>query len=258
MQKPRELTFSHQGKEILVNPDAIILALGGASWPQTGSNANWVGILSDHGITITPLSAANCGWEVAWPAPLLEEAEGLPLKNLLVKAGDKTRHGELVITRHGLEGGPVYHLGPDIRQLKQAHITIDFKPDTSHAELVSRMGKVKRNFIREAARRWRLDPATRSILKHMPDRGPWKSAEQLAHEVKNCHIKLIRPRPLAEAISSAGGISWTELDDSLMLKNLPGIFVAGEMIDWEAPTGGYLMQACFASAAHAAKNAMNT
>ena len=256
-KKPNQLTFVHQGKEISVTPDATILALGGASWPQTGSTASWVNILNEHDISSTPLCSANCGWEVAWPAPILEEAEGLPLKNLSVSSGESSRHGELVITRDGLEGGPLYHLGPHIRQQQAAHITIDFKPSLGHTELVTRMGKVKRNFVREARRRWNLDPASCSILKHMPERGPWQSVEQLAREVKNCYIPLTGPRPIAEAISSAGGICWEEIDDSLMLKKIPHVYVAGEMMDWEAPTGGYLLQACFATAAHAAKHAIH-
>ena len=255
-KKPNQLTFSHQGTEVSAKPDATILALGGASWPQTGSTASWVDILKDHDISITPLTSANCGWQVTWPSALLKEAEGLPLKNLLVSSGNSSRHGELVITRDGLEGGPIYHLGPYIRQQQDPHVVIDFKPSLSHTELVSRMGKVKRNFVREARRRWNLDPATCAILKHMPDRGPWQSVEQLAREVKNCSIPLTGPRPIAEAISSAGGVSWAELDHCLMLKKTPSLYVAGEMIDWEAPTGGYLMQACLATAAHAAKNAM--
>ena len=236
--------------------DATILALGGASWPQTGSTASWVDILEGHDISTTPLTSANCGWEVAWPTPLLEEAEGLPLKNLLVSSGNSARHGELVITRQGLEGGPIYHMGPSIRQQPEAHIIIDFKPDTSHEDLISRMGKVKRNFVREARRRWKLDPGTCAILKFMPDRGPWQSAEELAREVKHCRIPLTGPRPIAEAISSAGGICWDEVDHSLMLRKTPSLYVAGEMMDWEAPTGGYLMQACFATAAYAARNAV--
>ena len=255
--KPNQLTFSHQGREISIQPDATIIALGGASWPQTGSTASWVDILKSHDISTTPLSSANCGWEVAWPAAILEDAEGLPLKNLSVSSGEGSRHGELVITCDGLEGSPIYHLGPHIRQQSQAHIIIDFKPSLNHTELVSRMGRVKRNFVREARRRWNLDPATCSILKHMPDRGPWQSVEQLAHEVKNCRIPLTGPRPIAEAISSAGGICWQEIDHNLMLKKTPTVYVAGEMIDWEAPTGGYLMQGCFATAAYAANKALH-
>ncbi|MDC0088379.1 NAD(P)/FAD-dependent oxidoreductase, partial [Akkermansiaceae bacterium] len=112
----------------------------------------------------------------------------------------------------------------------------------------------------EARRRWKLDPATCSLLKHLPDRGPWKSSEQLAREVKNCRIPLVEPRPIEEAISSAGGVCWSALDGNLMLKKLSHVYVAGEMIDWEAPTGGYLLQACFATgsyAAHAALHSLN-
>lgn len=252
----QHILFEHGEKTISTSYEAVILALGGASWPQTGSTGTWTQILKQHHINITPLSAANCGWEVDWPMALLADAEGLPLKNLLLKAADSSRRGELVITRYGLEGGPIYRLGPAIRNMEKPHIVIDFKPDMTTEELVTRMGSVKRNYVREARRRWKLDPATCAILKYMPDRGPWKSTEQLAGEIKNCHIPLTRPRPLEEAISSAGGISWSELDKNLMIKKLPGVFAAGEMIDWEAPTGGYLLQACFATGRHAGKAAL--
>jgi uncharacterized flavoprotein (TIGR03862 family) len=253
-----ELVFNHQGNAVSYQHDAVILALGGASWPQTGSTGQWTNILANAGIQITPLSPANCGWETNWPATLLDEAEGLPMKNLEVRSGASTRRGELVITRYGLEGGPIYRLGPAIRSHESPHVIIDFKPDLSQKELITRMGAVKRNFVREARRRWKLDPATCALLKHLPNRGPWKTVEQLAHEVKNCHIPLTGPRPIEEAISSAGGICWKELDQHLMLKKLPGIYVAGEMIDWEAPTGGYLLQACFATGTHAGQAASSS
>ena len=251
----RECLFNYRGMTVSHPHHAVILALGGASWPQTGSNGQWTSILAQAGIQITPLSPANCGWETNWPAVLLSEAEGLPMKNLELRSGTSTRRGELVITRYGIEGGPIYKLGPDIRSHQSPHVIIDFKPDLSQNELISRMGSVKRNFVREARRRWKLDPATCALLKHLPNRGPWKTVEQLAHEVKNCHIPLTQPRPIQEAISSAGGICWKELDQELMLKKLPGIYAAGEMIDWEAPTGGYLLQACFATGSHAGKAA---
>ncbi len=243
-------TFEYEGQHLSTQHHTTILALGGASWPQTGSDGKWTSILESHGIEIMRLQAANCGWEVDWPEGILREAEGLPMKNLLISAGAHKRHGELVITQYGLEGGPIYRLGPAIRSQENPEIIIDFKPDVSHQELVNKMGNVKKNFIREARRRWKLDPATCAILKLMPNRGPWKTTAQLAQEVKNCRIPLTRPRPLNEAISSAGGISWHELDDNLMLNKLPGVYVAGEMIDWEAPTGGYLLQACFATGSY--------
>lgn len=250
-----QLIFRHGDQTVTRQHHSVILALGGASWPQTGSNGHWTEILSQHDIDVTPLTPANCGWETDWPELLLNEAEGLPLKNLSLAAGDASRRGELVITRYGLEGGPIYRLGPAIRSLPEPHVIIDFKPEMTIDDLITRMGAVKRNFIREARRRWKLDPATCAILKHLPDRGPWKSTEQLAREVKHCHIPLTRPRPIAEAISSAGGICWHELDKGLMIKKLPGVFVAGEMIDWEAPTGGYLLQACFATGTRAGRAA---
>lgn len=251
------LSFRHGDQNAVCKPNAVILALGGASWPQTGSTGSWAKILTENGIDITPLSAANCGWEVEWPSALLEEAEGLPLKNLLLIAGESSRRGELMITRYGLEGGPLYRLGPAIRMMASPEVVIDFKPDQSIEELVARMGRVKRNFVREARRRWNLDSATGSLLKHLPDRGPWKSPEQLAREIKHCRVPLTHSRPVAEAISSAGGVSWQEIDENLMLIKRPGTFVAGEMVDWEAPTGGYLLQACFATGTHAGNAALH-
>lgn len=232
---------------------AVVLALGGASWPATGSDGSWVEILSGHHIGVDTLTPANCGWEVGWPDAVLEEAEGMPIKNTRLTAGSTSCHGELVVTRYGLEGAPIYRLGPQLREMDSPFLTVDFKPDVTHGKLVERMGRVKRNFVREARRRWKLDAATCSLLKHLPDRGPWTSAGQLAAEVKACHIPLLHPRPIGEAISSAGGIRWNELTDGLMLKKLPGVFAAGEMLNWEAPTGGYLMQACFASGKWAGK-----
>jgi len=252
-----EMIFTHLGNTVSYRHGAVILALGGASWPQTGSDGSWTNILADKGIEINPLTPANCGWETQWPPSVIAEAEGLPMKNLVVHAGNTSIHGELMLTRYGLEGGPIYRLGPLIRAQKNPYIIIDFKHDLSEQELITRLGNVRRNYVREARRRWKLDPATCALLKFLPNRGPWKSPSQLAHEVKHCHIPLTRPRPIAEAISSAGGIAWTELDPHLMLKNLPGIFVAGEMIHWDAPTGGYLLQASLSTATHAARSAVN-
>ena len=251
------LLFRYGDGQFSTQHERVILALGGASWPKTGSTGHWVSFLEARGVSINPLIAANCGWEVDWPSEILEEVEGKPLKNLNLIVGDENRRGELVITQYGLEGGPIYHLGPNLRSMDSPEIMIDFKPDLTAQELIARFGKVKRNFVREAKRRWKLDTATTSILKHLPNRGPWESAEQLAHEVKHCRIPLERPRPVAEAISSAGGIRWEELDENLMLRKLPGVFVAGEMIDWEAPTGGYLLQACFATGTRVGKAVLN-
>jgi uncharacterized flavoprotein (TIGR03862 family) len=254
----KTLLLEHEETTLRQEFDAAILALGGGSWPKSGSNGSWVSILEEAGVRVAILRASNCGWESNWPAALLEDAEGLPLKNLRLTAGEASRLGELVITRYGLEGGPIYRLGPALRTMSEPHVVVDFKPTQTRDELIARMGKVRRNFVREAGRRLNLDAGTRALLKHLPGRGPWKSAEQIVGELKACRIDLTRPRPLAEAISTAGGVAWSELDDHLMLKLLPGVYVAGEMIDWDAPTGGHLLQACFATGTHAARAASGT
>ena len=242
-----EITLSLEldGAALTRKHDAVILALGGASWPTTGSDGKWVEMLESLGISISPLASANCGWETDWPKELLEEPERLPLKNMLVSCGDAQRQGELVITRYGLEGGPIYRLGPAIRQQAAPHITLDLKPTFTTEQLVKKMESAKRDFLKEAKQRWKLSPAALAILKHL--HGPFEDAESLAQCVKHCRIPLTRPRPIEEAISSAGGVQWPELNSNFSLKAQPNIFLAGEMLDWEAPTGGFLLQAAFAT-----------
>lgn len=238
--------------------DAVILALGGGSWPSTGSTGEWVKIFAKHNINITPLTSANSGWEVNWNHQLIEQAEGLPLKNITASASNKTAVGELVITKYGLEGGPIYKLGPAIRELEKPEINIDFKPTHTTEQLIAKMESAKTNLTKEAKTRWKLNPAAQALLN---DRFPEHSdptLADLAKTIKKFNIPLTRPRPIEEAISSAGGIQWNELDDNLMLKKLPHVYCAGEMIDWEAPTGGYLLQACFATGDWAAKATLKT
>jgi uncharacterized flavoprotein (TIGR03862 family) len=240
----------------IVAPQATILALGGGSWPETGSGGGWVSALEKHGIAVAPLRPANCGWEVAWPAEVLAKAEGAPLKNIALRAGNEQARGELVITRYGLEGGAIYQLGAALRAMVHPALEIDFKPDLDAAALRAKLGPARRNWLAEATQRWKLAPAAAAILGHHPDAANWTTAEAWITAVKSCRVALTGPRPLAEAISSAGGVRWSELDVHLMLRKLPGVFVAGEMIDWEAPTGGYLMQGCFATGAHAARGVL--
>jgi uncharacterized flavoprotein (TIGR03862 family) len=233
--------------------DAVILALGGGSWAKTGSDGGWTSIFGNLGIAHHPLAPANCGWEHAWPLAVLAAAEGKPLKNLHVRAGEMTAIGELMLTRYGLEGGAIYQLGSALRTMPEPAIAIDFKPTFTHHQLVTKMQSVRRDFLAEAHSRWKLSEPAHAILS----RKTWSDADSLAREAKNCVIPLTRPRPLDEAISSAGGVCWREMDERLMLKKLPGIFLAGEMIDWEAPTGGYLMQGCFATGTRAARSAVD-
>ncbi len=249
----RKLEFATPDGPTTHEADAVILALGGGSWPGTGSDGGWTAILENRGVTVSPLTPSNCGWEVDWSPALLAAAEGQPLKNITARAGDLDAHGELLITRYGLEGGIIYQLGPALRENPQ--LTIDLKPTVPVEQLVRKLGLLRGNFVNEARSRWRLSEAAFALLSHLVE--PPESAEALAQMAKALPITLVRPRPLAEAISTAGGVAWAELDENLMLTKLPGIFCAGEMIDWEAPTGGYLMQGCFASATYAAGSAIN-
>ncbi len=246
--RPHQLEFSN-GRVVVA--DAVILALGGGSWPQTGSDGAWAPLIAALGIPCQPLVPANCGWRHPWPTRVLAAAEGMPLKNISASANGSTATGELLITRYGIEGGAIYQLGRALRAMPHPAMAIDFKPTFSHARLVAKMESVRRDFLDAARTRWRLSGAAHAILA----RQPWHDADSLAREAKHCLLPLEGPQPLAEAISSAGGVGWHGLDESLMLRTCPGVFVAGEMIDWEAPTGGYLIQGCFATGTRAGKAA---
>ncbi len=242
---PLALHFANPDGVIEIAAEAAVLALGGGSWPETGSDGAWLPILGRLGVATTPLAPANCGWEIPWPPAVLTAAEGQPLKSIVVHAGQSEARGELLVTRYGLEGGALYQLGASLRAMTAPDIAIDFKPTFTVEQLVAKMGPITRNFPAEARQRLRLGTAAAAILEHL--HGPWKSAAAFCADAKTCRIALTGPRPLAEAISSAGGVRWSEVDPDLMLRRVPGVFIAGEMLDWEAPTGGYLMQGCFAT-----------
>jgi uncharacterized flavoprotein (TIGR03862 family) len=244
--------FQTAEEEFSLIADAIVLALGGASWPETGSDGKWPVVLAAHGIEITPWQPANCGWEVDWPAELLSRAEGLPLKNLTVRAGADSVSGELLITRNGLEGGAIYRLGRTLRSMTAPRLTIDLKPQLTVETMRERI--VNLQTAGEWLRSWKLSAAGIALVETMAPNEPPDRGAMIAR-VKNFAIPLRGPRPITESISSAGGVPWRELDETLMLRKMPGIFVAGEMIDWEAPTGGYLLQGCFATATRAGRAA---
>jgi uncharacterized flavoprotein (TIGR03862 family) len=233
--------------------DAVILALGGGSWPQTGSDGQWVSILEKHGIAVETLQSANCGWEAGWTEATRAVAEGCPLHNIHVRVGAALHVGELMITRYGLEGTPIYALGRSLRAMQSPEIVVDFKPTFTVERLVQKMESARRNFLHEAQLRWKLSKGACAIIQQLY--GELDSAQKLAEVVKSCHIPLTGPRPLPEVISTSGGIAWSELDATLMLKKLPNVYCAGEMIDWEAPTGGFLMQGCFATGTMAGRAA---
>jgi uncharacterized flavoprotein (TIGR03862 family) len=252
--RPLRLRFRVGETEVDAAADAVVLALGGASWPETGSDGAWTSVLGRLGVAVTPLAPANCGWEYPWPPEVLAVAEGQPLKSIAVRAGDLEVKGELLVTQYGVEGGAIYQLGPALRAMSEPVVSLDFKPTFTAGQLVAKMGPIRRNFAAEARQRLRLSEAAVAIISTRSHR--WDSVADFVSDVKACRLRLTGPRPIAEAISSAGGVSWSELDSDLMVRRLPGIFVAGEMIDWEAPTGGYLIQGCFATGTRAGVSAL--
>jgi uncharacterized flavoprotein (TIGR03862 family) len=235
--------------------DAVVLALGGASWPRTGSEGSWVHALRTRGLDVSPLMASNCGLLVAW-TPAAAAAGGTPLKNVVVSHDGVSVRGEAVMTRSGLEGGAIYAIGATVRASlsidQSATVVFDLHPDLSHDQLAQRL-QVRRagDTMRARLQRAKLGPGAIVVLRE-------SCANQLPHDpaalaalVKHAPITVIGTAPIERAISSDGGLSMDELDDHLMVRSLPGVFACGEMLDWDAPTGGYLLQACFASG-HAA------
>jgi uncharacterized flavoprotein (TIGR03862 family) len=236
--------------------DAVVLAMGGASWPKTGSTGKWVPILEQHDITVETLQPANCGWECNWTDETRAASEACPLHNIHVRAGEALQIGELMITRYGLEGAPIYALAQTLRGMEAPEIVIDFKPTFTIERLVQKMESARKDFFKEAQLRWKLSKGACAIIRQLY--GEIDSAQKLAEIVKSCRIPLSGPRPIEEVISTSGGVAWSELDDHLMLKKLPNVYCAGEMIDWEAPTGGFLMQGCFATGSVAGQFAAAT
>jgi uncharacterized flavoprotein (TIGR03862 family) len=246
----RALFTAGDGEQITVAADAIVLALGGASWPRLGSNGGWTQALAASGVIIAPLRPSNCGFEIDW-SPQLQRFAGAPLKNIALSFAGRTLRGEAMIAAYGLEGGAVYALSGPLRdaiaQDGSAMLQIDLRPDVSAETLATKLaaerGKTSvSNFLRKAAG---LTPAAIALLR---EAGPFPTeSAAIAERIKHLPLRLDRPRPIARAISSAGGIAFSEVDQGLMLKRMPGVFAAGEMLDWEAPTGGYLLQACFST-----------
>ena len=252
--------------EITRTPQATILALGGASWPQLGSDGAWVPWLSDRGIDIAPLQSANCGFDVAWSGYLRERFAGSPLKAVALTFTDaqgrsERRVGELVISAHGVEGSLIYAFSQRLREQinarRSATFTLDLAP-TRDAERVLaevRHPRGSRSLASHLQSRLGIAGAKLALLHEVLGKEQLADAATLAATIKALPITVNAPRPLAEAISTAGGVSFVSLDQNLMLSALPGVFVAGEMVDWEAPTGGYLLSACLATGRHAGQGA---
>lgn len=247
--------------ESRVEADATLLALGGGSWARLGSDGAWVPLLQNRGIAIAPLQPANCGFEVAgWSEHLREKFAGAPLKTVsLALPGEAPRKGEFVLTAAGIEGSLVYALSARIRNRISrdgaAEVLLDLLPDRTLAQVASALARPRgsQSMAKHLHRQLKLDGVKAALLRELTDAATFQDPQALAAAIKALPIRLVRPRPLDEAISSAGGVPFEELDEGLMLRRLPGVFCAGEMLDWEAPTGGYLLTACFASGRAAAE-----
>ena len=257
--------LSANGGLLLCGPDgsreitvsAVVLALGGASWPRLGSDGAWQPVVTGWGVGVAPLAPANCGVEVAWSEHMLRHA-GAPLKRIAIRTADGVRAaGEAVVTRGGLEGGAVYGLVPAIRAKLagggQAAVTVDLRPNETEAALAARLARPrgKASMATFLARALDLAPVSRSLLHETAGRTLPATPVGLARLIKAVPLTVIGLAGLERAISSAGGIPFDEIDDAMMVRRRPGVFVAGEMLDWEAPTGGYLLQGAFATG-HAA------
>ncbi|MGY6626890.1 MAG: TIGR03862 family flavoprotein [Oceanicaulis sp.] len=257
----RFLIAGPDGLDRPMKADAVCLALGGASWPRLGSTGEWTGWLAARGVGVTPFTPANAGFNVGWSALFKERFAGQPLKAARFSHDGRTIRGEAMITSYGLEGGAIYALGAALRTTIErdgkALLTLDLAPDIAGDELAKRLsaarpGQSLSNTLRKQAR---LSPISAALLREAGE-AP-RAPQDLASRIKALPVTLAGMQGLDRAISSAGGIARASVDGRFMLKALPGVFVAGEMLDWEAPTGGYLLQASFASGAAAARGVVD-
>jgi uncharacterized flavoprotein (TIGR03862 family) len=250
--------FSTPDGEHIATADAVLLALGGASWPRLGSDAGWVGMLREKGVAIADFQPANCGFDVGWSETFASRFAGAPVKSVTVSSDAGTMQGEFVVSRTGVEGSLIYAHASALRERLNregsACLTLDLTPGRSLEKLAAALarpspGTSLSNRLRKAAG---LEGVKAALLREWADPKDLGDPLTCAKTIKALPVPLLGPRPIEEAISSAGGITFKALDDTFMLQALPGIFVAGEMLDWEAPTGGYLLTACFATGRTAA------
>ena len=255
--------------QVLVQPDAVVLATGGGSWSRLGSDAAWVPVLQQQGVAVTPLQAANGGLLAQWSDHFGERNAGEPLKSVAAGVAvngeaDRAamRRGEIMVTRDGLEGGLIYALSAELRDALNkdgvAVLVVDLLPDRSAEWVAEQMAYPRgaKSLSSHLRGRLGLHGAKAALLRECLGAQGWNDPEVMARSIKRLPVKLHGLRPMDEAISTAGGVSSTQLDERLMLRAMPGVFCAGEMLDWDAPTGGYLLTACFASGRAAAKGAL--
>lgn len=247
---------------VKIKSDATILALGGASWPKLGATGDWVPLFMQAGVVVKPFSPANCGFCVKWSTHFSEKFHGQPIKSVVLSFNNFKRQGEFVITKNGVEGSLIYSVSAKLRDeltaTGQASFMLDLAPDKSVEQLIHLLGRPRgsaslSSHIRKTTG---IQGVKLGLLYEFIAKETFENPSQLANAIKALPIPLVSPTSLATAISSAGGISFEEFDDHLMLRKMPGVFCAGEMLDWEAPTGGYLLSACFAMGVAAGKGVL--
>ncbi len=251
----RELIFNVKGERREINVHAVVLALGGASWPQLGSTGDWVPILAMQGVSISPLRSSNCGFDSIWSDYFRKRYSGQPLKSVSVSVSRKKnkdiRHkGELIVTEYGLEGGVIYTLSAllrdEIAESGYVMIYLDLIPNIDKVTAINKIlqDRGKQSMATHLRKKLGIDGVKAGLIRELVQASCFNNAEQLCALIKSMPIKLVAARPIAEAISTAGGVEFTALDSNLMIINKPSVFCAGEMLDWEAPTGGYLLTTC--------------
>ena len=236
-----------------VSVDAVILALGGGSWSKLGSDGAWTQWLENAGARVDALKPANCGFDVAWSPFFKEKYDGQPVKSVVLSFGEFRQQGEFIITQEGVEGSLIYAASALMRDALYAEgkavMQLDLAPDKTEAQVLEKLSKPRgsRSMASHLEKTLAIKGVKAGLLREFVPKDEFADLERLAFYLKNLPVPLTAPRPLDEAISSAGGVTFDSMDEQLMLKAMPGVFCAGEMLDWEAPTGGYLLSACFAS-----------
>jgi uncharacterized flavoprotein (TIGR03862 family) len=238
------LLFHTNSIEKTISFDKIVFALGGGSWSKTGSDGAWIELFKSKNIDIVPLQTSNAGMNFRFHLPL-EKMEGEILKNVVTSIGDFQKAGEVTLTKYGFEGAAIYHLNRAYRENPNLPLSIDLKPQWNVAHVLDCLKSTKNNT--EGLKKMKLSKAAIFLLKSETEKEIFLNPESLAQKIKNLSLKIESLRPIDEAISTSGGVSWTELENDLSLKKFPNIKLCGEMLDWDAPTGGYLLQASIAS-----------
>ncbi|MFA5082708.1 MAG: TIGR03862 family flavoprotein [Hydrogenophilaceae bacterium] len=247
------LRFATPAGETTITADATVLALGGGSWAKLGSDGAWLPVLQARGVAVAPLKPANCGFECGWSGHFRTRHAGEPLKSVALSFAGETRRGEFVVTETGVEGSLVYAFSARLRDAigrdGSAVFELDLLPDWSAERVAAEVARPRgsRSLSSHLQSRLGLKGVKAGLLRECLDKAAFADPARLAAAIKALPIRLLAARPIDEAISTAGGVAFEALDEHLMLRGMPGVFCAGEMLDWEAPTGGYLLTACFAS-----------